>query len=406
MKRFRSALTSFFTFSLVCLLQLPLFGYFLPQTVAAQTGGVTPQFNCLAASCPNQTGSPTPQVTATTSSSSSQFNTSPCSSSSLSSLQFSAQHPSQRQSNDQGSRRNDNNRNNQTSSSFGGGSDRGGFLEGFFQFFLALIQLILQTGGTRGISPCSPTVSVPPVASVSAAPIASPSGTPATSSAQPTVVKNVEKTSNWAGYAIQSSPSVNGSITTNWNITKMDCSAGKGHASSWPGMGGRQNDPNISQVGTAEICVADTTGVLAPSYYGWTESFPNPVAPLDSTKYPVAIGDQFSAIITFQGSGKFATTLTNKTQGWTLNTPMSFAASYIPKSSEVITESSDQYPIVPKFDTINYPGNIYSPDGTKKVPLGSAQNLVKVTNNSASGTLRTDASPITGDTFNTPWTHN
>jgi hypothetical protein len=193
----------------------------------------------------------------------------------------------------------------------------------------------------------------------------------------------------------------NASIATTWTATKIDCSAGDGHASSWPGMGGwGANNSSIAQLGTAEICKSG-----ASNYYGWTESFPNPVAPLDSTTHAVKIGDQFTGSITFKGNGSFTTTMTDKTQGWTENMPMTIN-SFTPTTSEIITESSSDYPIVPKFDPISYPGSIYSPDGTTQTPLSAAPKLVKITNNSQSGLLRTDTSPITGNTFTTTWTHN
>lgn len=375
-------MSSFFKATAILLVTFLLLGQYsslLSQKAYAQNSDVTPTFNCLAADCPTTPGATSP-LPATASLAAEPFANQPCNNplDSLSPSTLPAQAPNQNNSHN---------------------STRGGFLEVFFQFIIAIIELVLQTGSTDGTAPCAPTISVPSVAPAIVSPPVSTGSATIPSSGTITT----DPTANWAGYATQSSPSPNGYITTNWNITKVDCSAGDGHASSWPGMGGRKDDPNIAQVGTAVVC---TNGSYQFGYYGWTESYPNPVAPLDSNKYPVAIGDQLTATITFQGNGKFATVMMNKTKGWMLNMPMTFEATYVPKSSEVITESADNYPVVPKFDTIIYPGNVYSPDGVQKIPLGAAPNLVKVTNVDANNILRTDVSPFTGDTFSTPWTHN
>ena len=259
----------------------------------------------------------------------------------------------------------------------------------------------MLTGTTgNGSLPCAPSISVVP--STSPAPTMMPLVSPAGAASASAAIKSIttQESSNWAGYVINQTVPNKASITTNWTATQIDCSAGDGHASSWPGMGGwSQNDPNIAQLGTAEVCTSGSS-----TYYGWTEHFPDPVAPLDSS-HPVKIGDQFSGTITYQGNGQFATTMANKTEGWTETMPMSFS-SYTPSTSEIITESSSEYPIVPKFVAISYPGSIYSPDGTTKTPLGSVQKLIRITNDTQSGLLRTDTSPITGETFTTTWTHN
>lgn len=378
---------------------------FLFSSAHAQSPeGVTPKFNCLGP-CPTlpvkQTNQDTNQPSSVPSVStiapsntqtpSSQIatNAEPCGSSSFSSLtnpttQSPFIAPDQKKSH--GSKHNNKQ------------EDRGGFLKSLFQFLLLFIELMIKTGGGSGLAaPCTPTIS--PAATTSSAPVPSP--------ATPTTPVGSHASANWAGYAINTAPSQGGYVTTNWDITNMPCDEQqKGHASSWPGMGGEGKDPNIAQLGTAEICVTtDLNPKFGPGYYGWTERFPDPVAPLGSN-YKVSIGDQFTATITFQGQGKFATTMTNKTKGWTVKMPMSFDASYVPQSSEIITESTDNFPIVPKFDTINYTGNVYSPDGQQKLPLGQAPKLERIINKSSAGVVRTDTSPISGDTFFTNWTHN
>lgn len=397
-------------------------------TQAAQAQVVTPHFNCLSPGCaptpakpttlPNQAPgtsvSPNPTISQTPSSSPSQIpsvspsttaisptGTQPCTD--LASLPTFGDMKSPFLPPTQGTDRNgflnifDNNLPVRTAET---NSDRKGFLGDFFQLMLMMLELLIKANGAGIGAPCAPSPSLSPSPAASISPSPDPN---ASSSAG----IGSHNSANWAGYAILEPPSPGGSITTTWKTTNMDCGDGKGHASSWPGMGGQGNDGNIAQLGTAEICVeAPTTKQLEPIYYGWTERFPDPVVPLDENNYKVTVGDEFTATVTFQGNGKFATVMTNKSKGWTVNMPMSFDASYIPQSSEIITESSDTFPIVPRFDPISYPGSIYSPDGQKKLPLSQAPKLERIVNATRDGIIRTETSPITGDTFTNTWTHH
>ncbi len=379
------------------------------QQIAHAQTVVTPTLYCLSAGCPtlavtkapsspskadeaNTTtttnASPAPNAVTpnvTTSTTDSFYNTQPCSDSSLNSftdLQASAQK---------------------------NGSSGDGFLDDIFNFFLAVINFVLNMTGTEsGSLPCSPSFSgipaVSPDTSISEAispEITNSNPSPASAKTTTTPSLTTQKSANWAGYVINTPVQNNASIVTNWTATQIDCSGGDGHASSWPGMGGWGNKNNsIAQLGTAEVCRHGSS-----TYYGWTETFPYPVAPLDATTHAVKIGDQFTGSITYKGNGTFDTTMTDKTQGWTVDMPMTIN-SFTPMTSEIITESSSDYPIVPKFDAISYPKSIYSPDGTTQTPLSAAPKLVKITNNSESGFLRTDTGPINGNTFTTTWTHN
>ncbi|MGH7202967.1 MAG: G1 family glutamic endopeptidase [Candidatus Levyibacteriota bacterium] len=414
MKKFRLLYVLFLVLSIFCLTAISTSSHFFPHHAHAQTV-VTPTLYCLSAGCPtlavtktpsspsnaneeNPTivtnASPTPNVTTSTTTS---FNTTqPCTDSSLTSL-TSVQVPAQRGGNAKG--RSDNFPG--SGRNFG---NRDGFLGDFFKYLVMIIDLILKvTGVEDGSLPCSPSLSGDPAASV---PEISPE-TNISGVMSPAVPNNTspsipaQKSANWAGYVINTPVSNNASITTTWTATQIDCSGGDGHASSWPGMGGwGSNNSSIAQTGTAEVC---TNG--SSNYYGWTETFPNPVVPLDAPTHAVKIGDQFTGSITYKGNGTFATTMTDKTQGWTQSMPMTINA-FTPRTSEIITESSSDFPIVPKFAAISYPGSIYSPDGTKQNPLSAAPKLVKITNNNESGILRTDTGPIKGDTFTTTWTHN
>ena len=391
--------------------------------VYAQSPVVTPTLYCLAPNCPNGTPTITPTQPVSASISpvpstiiSSQPTTvttsvipspsQPCSASSLTS---SFQAPAQRGG--QGGRGRGRGRD-------GGNDDRGGFLGGFFKLLLLLLDIIMKLLGSGGLSlPCSPSTGTP---SVSGSPSISPAPSSITASVPPTISGTTASPTagtppttgstapsnlkpdlgTWGGYATSTTFQANSKVTADWTVTALDCSGGDGSISPWPGFGGYgSSDPNIAQLGNDMDC---TNG--AATYPAWSEAYPASSVYYNNT---MKAGDQMTATVTFQGSGKFATTMTNKTENWTVTAPMSFTASYTPKTAEVILEalgdSSSQQPPVPKFAPLTFSNSTYSTTG-QMTPLASGPGLSLMELGSG-GSAQVTTSAITGGNFTETFVH-
>lgn len=401
-------------------------GFFVartPVTVHAQTSGVTPTLYCLGG-CPTVPVSPqvtnapsgstsvAPSGSSSSSSSGSSASsassgstslaptsaiattpapgTSPCPTSSLSSLFGS-----------QATQGNDHHHHD------------GGFLSGFFQFFLLLIFLLLSQGGLGSGVPCStttpsvtPTISgQPSLAPSSTVPSAAPSSTTVqpTSATTPQSTITVNEGGNWSGYVFHPSATAGNTITGAWNEATNVCAQQPktGDSSPWVGFGGdgSVNDNKIAQLGSDIWCHA------TPAYDAWTESFPNPVVILSNK---VSAGDQFTATVTYTGNGAFTTTMTDTTQGWTVNQPMSFNG-YTPKSVEAILEQvgyddpTNPLPAIQYTPPVTFT-NVSAKINGQTVPLQNTPKLVLM--EGGDHNIKTfKVSPITQGSFSVTWVH-
>ena len=294
-----------------------------------------------------------------------------------------------------------------------GFGERGGFLELLFQFLKVLINALLNGGSLSGISlPCSPTTNSTPLTGTSPAPQPSvvAATSPIVSQPAPTTASATgatspsnltpEISSTWAGYKTSTTFAAQSKISTDWVVAAMDCSGGDGSVSPWPGFGGWGNqDPNIAQLGNDMDCKSGQ-----PSYPAWSEAYP--AASVYYNDKPMKAGDQMTAAVTYQGSGKFATTMTNKTQGWSVNVPMSFDSGYVPQTAEVIFELlGNSGASVPKFNPSSFTNSTFSPDGKQQIPLASAPGL-GLMHIGQSNTIQVKTSTITGGNFSETWQHN
>ncbi|MGI8419029.1 MAG: G1 family glutamic endopeptidase [Candidatus Levyibacteriota bacterium] len=283
-----------------------------------------------------------------------------------------------------------------------GNNDRNGFLGIFFKILLLIINMLLQATGSGGLSlPCSPSLSVTPSPSnvpSSISPIISVSTlSPSPGTTTPYLKPQL---GTWGGYSTSTAFPANSKISADWKVTALDCSGGDGIISPWPGFGGAgQNDPNIAQLGNDMNCKSGKA-----TYPAWTEAYP---ASSVYSNNPMKLGDQMTAAVTFQGNGKFATTMTNKTEGWTITAPMSFASSYVPKTAEAILEvlgsSNSKQASVPKFAPLTLTNSNYIINVQQK-PLASGPGLVLMELGS-SGDAQVTTSAITGGNFTETFVH-
>ncbi|MGI8420431.1 MAG: G1 family glutamic endopeptidase [Candidatus Levyibacteriota bacterium] len=227
----------------------------------------------------------------------------------------------------------------------------------------------------------SPVPSLVPAIATSPAPVSS-------TSAGKTVSPAPEKGGNYAGYTYNdATPVANDTVKATWNAVTTQCSP-KGTLSPWVGMGDNpDSETNLAQLGVDIVC----TGA-SPTYKPWTEALP---AALIYANDPIKAGDQITASVTYQGSGKFATTMTDKNQGWVINMPMNYASTYAPQGGEAIVEiASDGGGKAPKYTPITFTNFLYSAGNTTQLQGVSAASGIKrftMTNGATSA--------LTGSTF-------
>lgn len=361
--------------------------FYIPKPVYAQTN-VIPSMTCLG-SCPTPTGNaPTASQAQPTSANNGMPNNQGASAQPSSANPPAANAPCKSVANSA----------NATSETMhrrrpGGRGGRGGGSQGLLQLLLQLLQQLMQLiqqltggggssgggggvintpipnptvgGGGGGVTPAAtlpPCPSVTPAAqptigqqivtpAVSSNPSTAPSqaATPVVSvalstaptppGANPTgqtVAPPTKNGNNYSGYFFHTAaPAVGDTITTTWTAVKLDCSKNTGTGAPFPGMGDTWDvEKTLSQLGTDLKCNGGTA-----SYTAWTEALPAGMVVLQNS--PVKEGDQISATITYQGSGKFSTNIKNITAGWSVDTPMTFSSSYVPVGSEVIVEECD-----------------------------------------------------------------
>jgi hypothetical protein len=121
---------------------------------------------------------------------------------------------------------------------------------------------------------------------------------------------------NWSGYADEDT-TFQEAVGT-WTVPAVNCAKtgliGKttSYAAFWVGLDGYTSS-SVEQTGTDSDCVSGT-----PSYYGWYEMYPAGSVDLSTSAYPVKVGNQMTATITYTASSStYALVLHNDTTGWT-----------------------------------------------------------------------------------------
>src|SRR5207244_301014 len=116
-----------------------------------------------------------------------------------------------------------------------------------------------------------------------------------------------EVSTNWAGYAIADSQTVEAgsstapltftSVTATWKQPKVTCSAGStSYSAFWVGLGGLASTSEaLEQIGTAANCTATGKAV----YYAWYELVPARSVPVSLKVRP---GDTITASVNVNGT--------------------------------------------------------------------------------------------------------
>ncbi|HYL71112.1 MAG TPA: G1 family glutamic endopeptidase [Candidatus Dormibacteraeota bacterium] len=134
---------------------------------------------------------------------------------------------------------------------------------------------------------------------------------------------------NWAGYAVSGFGPYT-TVSASWTQPAVDCSkTPTGYSVFWVGLDG-DTSKTVEQTGTEANCVGGSA-----SYAGWYEMFPK--RPVISSNR-VEPGDSLTASVSAGVKGSFHLTLTDATQGWSLNTTQK-KKSARRASAEVIAEA-------------------------------------------------------------------
>jgi len=134
---------------------------------------------------------------------------------------------------------------------------------------------------------------------------------------------------NWAGYVDLSSTGGVTAVYGSWIVPTLSCKGGTSYVALWAGIDG-YND-NTVEHGILAQCSHGSV-----QYYAWYEFYPAaPVyAPSSDIVKP---GDVIYASIVYNG-GTFATTLQDKTEGWTFTSPSTPVSGAERNSAEWIVE--------------------------------------------------------------------
>jgi hypothetical protein len=136
---------------------------------------------------------------------------------------------------------------------------------------------------------------------------------------------------NWSGYA--DSGATFSAVTANWIVPTVTCTQGdSAYSTHWIGIDGNAS-PTVEQVGTEADCLANTEGVISPSYDAWFEMFGDDAVnqgfeeELSPGTNPVSPGDSISASVSAVGSEWTLTIIDSSSShtGWTFSTSIFFS---------------------------------------------------------------------------------
>jgi hypothetical protein len=145
-------------------------------------------------------------------------------------------------------------------------------------------------------------------------------------SSHPNIRIRLSTSSNWSGYAAESSiasPANNfvNAVSGNWQVPTLTCSPSQNtYVAIWVGIDG-YSDGTVEQTGTEQQCVS---GVQ--QNYAWVEMYPHPMQTISGMT--VSPGDAFTASVTVTNTGQFAISIKDSTTG------KSFSNTYNAKSAQ------------------------------------------------------------------------
>jgi Peptidase A4 family len=196
--------------------------------------------------------------------------------------------------------------------------------------------------------------------------------------------------SNWGGYAVTGG--TYDSVTGNWTVPSLNCSATKGDVSFWSGLDGWTSS-SVEQIGLDAVCASG--GKI--EYNPWVEMYPANSIYFTET---VKAGDEMTSSVTTNGSGSFTLVLADPTQGWTKTYTKTLTSAPL-SSAEVIVEAIGSQDVSP---CPNF-GSVAFTDVTANGGSFADEGTVQTTNLERSGTLLTQDGALDGSSFGVTWLH-
>ncbi|MEY9847855.1 hypothetical protein ABH940_004955 [Streptacidiphilus sp. BW17] len=195
---------------------------------------------------------------------------------------------------------------------------------------------------------------------------------------------------NWGGYAVTGG--TYHTVTGDWTVPALDCSATAGDISFWSGLDG-WSSTTVEQIGLDAVC----TRKGAVQYNPWVEMYPANSIYFTET---IKAGDTMTSSVTTDGSGDFTLTLADPTRGWTKTYTKTLANAQL-SSAEVIVEAigSQTIPPCPDFHQVQF-SNVTA-NGEDFASAGT----VNTTNLERAGTLLTQDGALSGSSFPVSWLH-
>jgi hypothetical protein len=136
--------------------------------------------------------------------------------------------------------------------------------------------------------------------------------------------------SHWSGYDATAGGYT--AVQASWTQPAVNCSQG-GDVVFWVGLGGgTASSHSLQQNGTFVQCDGDT-----PTYSAWWETYPcNPITPFGGT---VKAGDKITASTVNLGNNQYQLTVTDSTEGWSVDPSETGCDGGSEATAEVITET-------------------------------------------------------------------
>ncbi len=209
--------------------------------------------------------------------------------------------------------------------------------------------------------------------------------------------------SNWAGYAVETSltsPQSNAvsDVRSQWVVPSVTCNTTNAYSATWIGIDG-YSDNSVEQTGTEQDC---SNGL--PSYYAWYEMYPKPSF---RVKLSINAGDTMSAEVQYNGS-KFILTLADVTTGKTFTTSQKSNA--LRQSAEWITEAPWSGGVLPlsNFGMMQFSNAQATLKGHSGTISDASWQNDAITMTTSSGTAKATPSALSSDgsNFSITWNSN
>lgn len=220
---------------------------------------------------------------------------------------------------------------------------------------------------------------------------------------------DVVSSSNWGGYAVQSTARFT-DVKGTWVEPSVSCpSRSAQYASFWVGIDGYSSN-SVEQLGTDSDCA----GKGRPSYYAWWEMYPANSVSLSTSTYPVSPGDTLTAEVSVSGS-TFTLSL-KSSRGWTFTTVQS-GSGLSQSSAEWIAESPEICSFTCRLAQLSDFGTMSFTSSEAAVNGGADQAISAFTTNggpheivceTSGGVVRSQPSALGsgGTSFSMTWEHD